>query len=186
MSVASVKSACDQKMGKAIEALRTNLSKIRTGRAHPGLLDHVMVEYYGQSVIVSQVANVSISDARTLQVTPWEKSMVAAVDKAIRNSDLGLNPISMGETIRVPMPALTEERRKELVKVVKGEGETAKIAIRGARREANEQMKKLVKDKELSEDQERRGQDEIQKLTDKFVSEVDEILTKKEAEIMTV
>ncbi|MNY32154.1 Ribosome-recycling factor [compost metagenome] len=173
-------------MQKSIEAFRADLAKIRTGRAHTGLLDHVQVDYYGSMVPISQVANVGLADARTISVQPWEKKMVSAVEKAIRDADLGLNPATMGETIRVPMPALTEERRKELTKVVKGEAEGAKVAVRNLRRDAMEQFKKLVKDKTISEDDERRGQDEVQKLTDKFVAEIDKLVAEKEKEIMTV
>jgi ribosome recycling factor len=173
-------------MVKSIESLKTDLQKVRTGRAHTGILDHVQVDYYGSMVPISQVANLSLADARTIVVQPWEKNMANAVEKAIRESDLGLNPASMGETIRVPMPALTEERRKELTKFIKGEGEQTKVAIRNLRRDANEALKRLVNDKEISEDDERRAQADIQKLTDKFVSEVDQVLQSKEAEIMTV
>lgn len=186
MSIAEIKKTTEDKMGKSIESLKTDLQKVRTGRAHTGILDHVMVEYYGSPVPISQVANLSLADARTIVVQPWEKTMAGPVEKAIRESDLGLNPASMGETIRVPMPALTEERRKELTKFVKGEGENCKVAIRNLRRDANESLKKLVKDKEISEDDERRAQDEVQKLTDKFVAQVDKVLQDKEAEIMTV
>lgn len=186
MSVADVKKNAEQKMQKSIEALKTDLAKIRTGRAHTGLLDHVQVDYYGSMVPISQVANVTLVDARTIGVQPWEKKMVQAVEKAIREADLGLNPATMGDIIRVPTPALTEERRKELTKVVKGEGEDAKVAARNLRRDANEQLKKLVKDKAISEDDERRGGDEVQKLTDKFVAEIDKLVAEKDKEIMTV
>ncbi|EFP64867.1 MAG: ribosome recycling factor [Ralstonia sp.] len=186
MSVADVKKNAEQKMQKSIEALKTDLAKIRTGRAHTGLLDHVQVDYYGSMVPISQVANVTLVDARTIGVQPWEKKMVQAVEKAIREADLGLNPATMGDIIRVPTPALTEERRKELTKVVKGEGEDAKVAVRNLRRDANEQLKKLVKDKAISEDDERRGGDDIQKLTDKFVAEIDKLVAEKDKEIMTV
>lgn len=186
MSVAEIKNTAEEKMNKSIEALKTDLQKVRTGRAHTGILDHVMVDYYGSMVPISQVANLSLADARTIVVQPWEKTMIGPVEKAIRESDLGLNPAAMGETIRVPMPALTEERRKDLTKFVKGEGEQTKIAVRNLRRDANDAFKKLVKDKEISEDDERRAQDDVQKLTDKFVAEVDQILQAKEAEIMTV
>ncbi|MGD7277492.1 ribosome recycling factor, partial [Ralstonia pseudosolanacearum] len=155
-------------------------------RAHTGLLDHVQVDYYGSMVPISQVANLGLADARTISVQPWEKKMVSAVERAIRDADLGLNPATMGEVIRVPMPPLTEERRKELTKVVKSEGEDAKVAVRNVRRDANEQFKKLVKDKAISEDDERRGQDEVQKLTDRFVAEVDKLVAEKDKEIMTV
>lgn len=186
MSLSEVKKSADSRMAKSVEALRTGLAKIRTGRAHAGILDHVQVEYYGSPVPVNQVANVTVVDARTLNVQVWEKNMAGPVEKAIRESDLGLNPISMGDSIRVPMPALTEERRRDLTKVVRGEGEDAKVAVRNLRREANEALKKLVKDKEISEDDERRMQDEIQKLTDKYVGEIDKVVAQKEAEIMTV
>ena len=186
MSVSEVKQNADQKMQKSIESLKHDLSKVRTGRAHPSLLDQVHVDYYGSPTPLSQVANLTLIDARTIGVQPWEKNMIAPVEKAIRESDLGLNPASMGDLIRVPMPALTEERRKELVKVVKHEGENAKIAVRNIRRDANEHLKKLLKEKDISEDDERRAQDDVQKMTDKFVAEVDKLVTQKEADIMTV
>ena len=186
MSVADVQKNAEQKMQKSIDALKTDLAKIRTGRAHTGLLDHVQVDYYGSMVPISQVANVTLVGARTIGVQPWEKKMVQAVEKAIREADLGLSPATMGDIIRVPTPALTEERRKELTKVVKGEGEDAKVAVRNLRRDANEQLKKLVKDKAISEDDERRGGDDIQKLTDKFVAEIDKLVAEKDKEIMTV
>jgi ribosome recycling factor len=173
-------------MVKSIDTLRANLVKIRTGRAHAGILDHVHVEYYGSPVPVGQVANVNLVDGRTLSVQPYEKQMAGPIEKAIRESDLGLNPVPLGDTIRVPMPALTEERRRELTKIVKSEGEDAKIAVRNLRREANEALKKLIKDKAISEDEERRAQEEIQKLTDRKVSEIDKLIVQKEAEIMTV
>lgn len=186
MSIADIQSSAEQRMGKSIETLKANLAKIRTGRAHTGILDHIQVEYYGSPVPLSQVANVTLMDARTLNVQVWEKNLGSTVEKAIRDSDLGLNPIGMGESIRVPMPALTEERRRELNKVVKSEGEDAKIAIRNLRRDSNDALKKLVKDKEISEDQERRSQDVIQKMTDKFVVDIDKLVATKEAEILTV
>ena len=186
MSVADVKKGVEQKMQRSIEAFKNDLAKIRTGRAHTGLLDHVQVDYYGSMVPISQVANLTLVDARTIGVQPWEKNMVAKVEKAIREADLGLNPATTGDLIRVPMPALTEERHRELTKVVKSEGETAKVAIRNLRRDANEALKKLVKDKEISEDDERRASDDVQKLTDKHVAEVDKLVQSKEAEIMTV
>jgi ribosome recycling factor len=186
MSVADIRKGVDQKMQKSIEAFKNDISKIRTGRAHTGLLDHIQVDYYGSNVPISQVANMTLIDARTIGVQPWEKKMVQAVEKAIRESDLGLNPATQGDQIRVPMPALTEERRRELTKVVRSEGENAKIAVRNLRRDANEQLKKLVKDKEISEDDERRASDDVQKLTDKNVAEIDRLVTSKEAEIMTV
>ena len=173
-------------MQKSLEALKNDLAKVRTGRAHPSLLDQVHVDYYGSPTPLSQVANLTMIDARTIGVQPWEKSMLAPVEKAIRESDLGLNPASMGDLIRVPMPALTEERRKDLVKVVKHEGENAKIAVRNIRRDANEHLKKMLKDKETTEDEERRAQDDVQKMTDKFVAEIDKLVAQKEADIMTV
>lgn len=181
-----LKKNAEQKMQKSLDALKNDLGKIRTGRAHTGLLDHVMVEYYGTMVAVNTVANVTLGDARTINVQPYEKSMIAKVEKAIRDGDLGLNPATNGDVIRVPMPMLTEERRKDLIKVVRAEGENAKVSIRNVRRDANDALKKLVKDKEISEDDERRAQDEIQKLTDKSVAEVDKILQVKEADLMAV
>ena len=186
MSVADIRKGVEQKMQRSIDAFKNDLSKIRTGRAHTGLLDHIQVDYYGSPVPISQVANLTLIDARTIGVQPWEKKMVPVVEKAIRESDLGLNPATQGDVIRVPMPALTEERRRELTKVARSEAETAKIAVRNLRRDANEQLKKLVKDKEISEDDERRAGDDVQKLTDKFVAEIDKLVTTKEAEIMTV
>ena len=186
MSIAEVKQTTEQKMQKSIESLRTNLSKIRTGRPSPAILDHVHVDYYGSMVPISQVANVTLVDARTLGVSPWEKKMAQPIDKAIRESDLGLNPSMVGELIRVPMPPLSEERRKELTKVVKGESEHAKVAVRNLRRDANEQLKKMLKDKAISEDDERRAQDEVQKLTDRCIVDIDKVLAAKEQEIMTV
>ena len=181
-----IKKSVDQKMQKSIEAFKASLAKIRTGRAHTGLLDHLQVDYYGSMVPISQVANITLADSRTIAVTPWEKKMVQTIEKVIRDGDLGLNPATQGDVIRVPMPPLTEERRKELTKGVKGEGEDAKVAIRNLRRDANEQLKKLVKDKAISEDDERRAQDEVQKLTDRFVAEVDKLVAEKDKEIMTV
>jgi ribosome recycling factor len=173
-------------MHKSVEALKHDLQKIRTGRAHPGLLDQVHVEYYGSMVPLSQVANVSLLDARTISVQPWDKGMGAKIEKAIRESDLGLNPASQGDLLRVPMPALTEERRKELTKVVRHAGEEAKVAVRNLRREANEHLKKMLKDKTATEDDERRAQDEVQKLTDRTVAEIDTLIHAKEAEILAV
>ncbi|WP_147695904.1 ribosome recycling factor [Vogesella mureinivorans] len=181
-----VKKSAEHKMQKTLETFKTDLAKVRTGRAHAGLLDHVMVDYYGSDVPVNQVANVTNIDARTLGVQAWEKSMVAKIEKAIRDSDLGLNPSSMGELIRVPMPALTEERRRDLIKVVRGEAEGARVAVRNVRRDANNDFKNLLKDKAITEDEERRGQDDIQKLTDKFIAEVDKALATKEAELLAV
>ena len=186
MSTNQIIKSAETRMGKSIESLSGNLSKIRTGRAHSGLLDHVQVDYYGSMVPVTQVANVSVIDARALSVQPWEKNMLAVVEKAIRESDLGLNPVPVGDLIRVPMPAFTEERRRELTRVVRAEGEDAKVAIRNLRREANDGLKNLVKDKEISEDDERRLQEVVQKLTDKYVSEIDDLIARKEEEVMTV
>ena len=186
MAMTEVRKQTEQKMVRSIDALKADLSKVRTGRAHTGLLDHVQVEYYGSMVPLSQVANIGLADGRTITVQPWEKKLVPAVEKAIRDSDLGLNPATQGETVRVPMPALTEERRRELTKVVKHEGETARVAVRNLRRDANQQLKDLLKKKEISEDDERRAQDDIQKLTDKFVSDIDHLIADKEKEIMTV
>ena len=169
----------EQKMTKTLEALKVDFAKIRTGRAHTGILDHVTVDYYGSQVPLSQVANVTLVDARTIGVQPWEKNIIGAVEKAIRDADLGLNPATNGDLIRVPMPMLTEERRRDLIKVVRNESESAKVAIRNIRRDANEHLKKLIKDKEISEDGERRKQDEVQKLTDHFVAEVDRSLRLK-------
>ncbi len=186
MTPAEVKKATEQKMQKSIETLKMDLAKVRTGRAHVGILDHVMVDYYGTPTQITQVANLTLLDARTIGVQPWEKKMLGAIEKAIRESDLGLNPATVGDLIRVPTPALTEERRKETVKLVRGEAEDAKIAIRNIRRDANESLKKLLKDKAISEDDERRTQDEVQKLTDKFVAEVDKLVVEKEKDVMTV
>ena len=174
--IPELKKNAESKMQKSVEALKTDLAKIRTGRAHTGLLDHVMVEYYGSMVPVNQVANITLIDARTIGVQTWEKPMLGKVERAIRDSDLGLNPANMGELLRVPMPALTEERRRDLTKVVRHEGETAKVAIRNLRRDANQHLKDAVKDKEISEDDERRAEDEIQKLTDKYVAEIDQMM----------
>jgi ribosome recycling factor len=186
MSIADIKKNAEQKMARSIDAFKNELGKIRTGRAHPGILDQVQVDYYGSLVPISQVANVSLIDARNISVQPWEKGMAQKVEKAIRESDLGLNPSSQGDLIRVPMPALTEERRKELTKVVKNHGEDAKVAVRNVRRDANEQAKKLLKDKEITEDDDRRSQDDVQKLTDRTIVEIDKLVVAKEAEIMAV
>ena len=186
MTIADVKKNAQERMVKSIETLRGDLAKVRTGRAHTGILDHIMVEYYGSPTALTQVANVTLIDARTIGVQPFEKKMLNTVEKAIRDSDLGLNPSSQGDVIRVPTPALTEERRKEMVKLVKSEAEDAKIAIRNIRRDANESLKKLTKDKACSEDDERRASDEIQKLTDKFVIDVDKMVAEKEKEVLTV
>jgi ribosome recycling factor len=186
MTVADVKKTTEQKMNKSIDTLKSDLSKVRTGRAHAGILDHVKVDYYGNPTQLSQVANITLIDARTIGVQPWEKKMVGAIEKAIRESDLGLNPATQGEIIRVPTPPLTEERRKEMVKLVKTEAEDAKIAVRNIRRDANEGLKKLLKDKAISEDDERRAQDDVQKLTDRFVAEIDRLVAEKEKEVLTV
>jgi len=184
--IADVKKTAEQKMHKSVEALKTDLGKVRTGRAHTGILDHITVDYYGTQMPLNQVANLTLIDARTIGIAPWEKKMGAVIEKAIRESDLGLNPSSQGDLIRVPMPALTEERRRELIKVVKAEGENAKVAVRNLRRDANHHLKDLLKEKEVSEDDERRAQDEVQKLTDKFIAEIDKLLAAKEADLMAV
>lgn len=184
--ISDLKKTTEQKMLKSVDALKSDLAKVRTGRAHTGLLDHVMVDYYGSMVPVNQVANITLIDARTIGVQTWEKPMLGKVERAIRDSDLGLNPANMGELLRVPMPALTEERRRDLTKVVRQEGEGAKIAIRNLRRDANQQLKDAVKDKLISEDEERRTEDDIQKLTDRYVAEVDKLLSQKEQELMQI
>ncbi len=186
MTIADVKTNLQAKMDQAIVAFKNNLSKIRTGRANPGLLDTVHVDYYGSMVPISQVANVSLIDSRTIGVQAWEKSMAAKVEKAIRDSHLGLNPASMGDLIRVPMPAMSEERRKELTKLARTEGENAKIIVRNVRRDANETIKKLVKDKLASEDDQKRAETDVQKLTDRYIAEVDQLVVAKEADIMAV
>ena len=186
MSIAEIKKTAEQKMARSVDALKTELHKVRTGRAHPGILDQVHVDYYGSSVPISQVANVTLLDARTISVQPWEKGMGPKIEKAIRESDLGLNPAAQGDLLRVPMPPLTEERRKELTKVVRHEGEDTKVAVRNIRRDANEHAKKLLKDKEIGEDEERRSLDDLQKLTDRTIAEIDRLITAKEAEIMAV
>ncbi len=186
MSIAEIMKTAEAKMGKSIEAFKSELQKVRTGRAHPGLLDQVHVDYYGSMVPISQVANVTLLDARTISVQPWEKGMGAKIEKAIRESDLGLNPAAQGDLLRVPMPALTEERRKDLTKVVRNAGEDTRIAVRNLRRDANEHLKKLLKDKLATEDEERRAQDEVQKLTDRVIAEVDRLIHAKEAEILAV
>jgi len=184
--IAELKKSSESKMQKSVEALKHDLAKVRTGRAHTGLLDHIHVEYYGTMVPLAQVANVTLIDARTIGVQPWEKPMVAKVEKAIRDADLGLNPATQGELIRVPMPALTEDRRKELIKVVRHEGENAKVAVRNLRRDAIAHLKEALKKHELSEDDERRAQDDIQKLTDRYVAEVDKALAEKEKDLMVI
>jgi ribosome recycling factor len=184
--IADIKKNVEQKMTKSLESLKVDFGKVRTGRAHAGILDHVTVDYYGSPTLINQVANVTLIDARTIGVQPWEKNMISPVEKAIRDADLGLNPSTNGDLIRVPMPMLTEERRRDLIKVVRGETENAKIAIRNVRRDANEQLKKLLKDKEVGEDDERRAQDDVQKLTDRFVIDIDKALQAKEADLMAV
>ena len=186
MSIPDIKKTAEQKMAKTIESFKNDLHKIRTGRAHPGLLDQVQVDYYGSSVPISQVANITLMDARTISVQPWEKGMGPKIEKAIRESGLGLNPASQGDLLRVPMPALTEERRKELTKVVRHAGEEAKVATRSVRREANEALKKLLKDKTVAEDEERRAQDDVQRMTDRSIAEIDRLVQGKEAEVMAV
>jgi ribosome recycling factor len=173
-------------MLKSVESLKHDLAKVRTGRAHTGLLDHIQVEYYGSMVPLSQVANVGLGDARTITVQPWEKKMLQVIEKAIRESDLGLNPAAHGELLRIPMPALTEERRREMTKVVRHEGENARVAVRNLRRDAIHQLKEMLKKKEVSEDDERRAQDDVQKLTDRFVGDIDKLVAEKEKELMTV
>jgi len=186
MTIAEIKKTAETKMGKSIEAFKSELQKVRTGRAHPGLLDQVHVDYYGAMVPISQVANVTLLDARTISVQPWEKGMGAKIEKAIRESDLGLNPAAQGDLLRVPMPPLTEERRRDLTKVVRHAGEDTKIAVRNLRRDANEHLKKMLKDKLATEDEERRAQDEVQKLTDRVIAEIDRLIHAKEAEILAV
>lgn len=184
--IEDIRKDCDVRMHKSIDSLKSELSKIRTGRAHISILDHVVVDYYGSMVPLSQVAKITAEDSRTLSVTPWEKEMVGKIENAIMTSDLGLNPATSGMVIRVPMPPLTEERRKELGKVVRAEGENAKVAVRNIRRDANNDLKTLLKDKEISEDDERRGQDQIQKLTDQCVAEIDRLIAEKEKELLEV
>ena len=186
MTIEEIRKTATDKMAKSVDSFKNDLHKIRTGRAHPGLLDQVHVDYYGSMVPLSQVANVTLLDARTISVQPWEKGMGQKIEKAIRESELGLNPAAQGDLLRVPMPALTEERRKELTKVVRHAGEEAKIAVRSVRRDANEHLKKLLKDKLATEDEERRAQDEVQRLTDRTISEIDKLVQGKEAEVMAV
>jgi ribosome recycling factor len=181
-----IKSDATTRMGKSVDSLVHELAKVRTGRAHPSLLDHIRVDYYGSDVPISQVANINVEDARTLTVVPWEKNMVSVVEKAIMTSDLGLNPMSAGTVLRVPMPPLTEERRKDLIRVVRQEAEQAKVAVRNIRRDANHDLKDLVKEKMISEDDERRGQELIQNLTDKHIKQVDELLEEKEKDLMEI
>jgi ribosome recycling factor len=185
-TIADVKKNTEQKMTKSLDVLKSDLGKVRTGRAHAGLLDHVMVDYYGSPTPIPKVANVSLLDGRTLGVSPWEKKMLGAIEKAIRDSDLGLNPASQGDMVRVPMPALTEERRRDLIKIIRHDGENAKVAVRNQRRDAIHALKELLKAKAVSEDEERRAQEEIQKLTDRYVADVDKMITGKEIELMAV
>ncbi len=184
--ISDIKKTADDKMKKSVEALKTDFAKVRTGRAHTGMLDHIKVDYYGNPTPIGQVANLTIVDAHTVGVTPWEKKMAAVIEKAIRDSDLGLNPSSMGDIVRVPMPPLTEERRRELVKVVRGEAENSKVAVRNIRRDAIAHLKDLLKNHEIGEDDERRAQDDIQKLTDKHIAEIDKVLADKEKDLMAV
>ena len=184
--IADIKKSAEQKMAKSLEALKHDLGKVRTGRAHAGILDHVMVDYYGTMTAIPKVANVTLADARTITVQPWEKKLAHTIEKAIRDSDLGLNPSTSGDTIRVPMPALTEERRRDLIKVVRHEAENARVAVRNVRREANEHLKKLLKDHKVAEDDERRAQDEVQKLTDRTIAEIDRLLHAKDADLMAM
>ena len=184
--IADIKKSAEQKMRKTVDTLKTDLAKIRTGRAHTGILDHIRVDYYGTPTPIPQVSSVALIDARTISVSPWDKKMAPAIEKAIRDSDLGLNPASMGETVRVPMPALTEERRKDLIKVVRHECENARVAVRNVRRDAIHHLKELLKQKKASEDEERRAQDEVQKLTDRSIADIDKLMQQKEADLMAV
>jgi ribosome recycling factor len=186
MTIAETKKSAEQRMQKSLETLKADLAKVRTGRAHTGILDHIQVDYYGNPTPLNQVANISLLDARTISVTPWEKKMVSVIEKAIREANLGLNPAAMGDLIRVPMPPLTEERRRDLAKVVKGEAENARVAVRNVRRDANNALKELLKAKSISEDEERRAQDDIQKLTDRYIAEIDKVLAAKEADLMAI
>jgi len=186
MSIADIKKQSADKMAKSVESLKHDLGKVRTGRAHAGLVDHLKVDYYGTETPIPQVANVTLSDARTIQIQPWDKKMVQAVEKAIRDSDLGVNPATSGDVIRVPMPALTEERRREMTKIVKHEGENAKVAVRNIRRDAIQHLKDLLKKSEIGEDEEKRAQDEVQKMTDKAIAEIDRLVAEKERDLLAV
>ena len=186
MSIADIKKTAEQKMNKTAETLKNDLGKVRTGRAHPGIIDHVMVDYYGTMMPINQVANVTLADGRTISVQPWEKKMVGPVEKAIRDSDLGVNPATQGDVIRIPMPPLTEERRRDLTKIVRHEAEDARVATRNVRRDANDHLKRLLKDHAVSEDEERKAQDEVQKMTDRHIAEIDQMLLQKEADLMAV
>ena len=182
----AIKVNVSEKMQKSLDSFKSDLAKVRTGRAHTGLLDHIIIDYYGSMVPINQVAGVNLGDAKTINVQPYEKSMAGKIEKAIRDSDLGLNPATSGDLIRVPMPTLTEERRRDLIKVVRTEAESAKVAMRNIRRDANDSLKKLIKEKEISEDDERRSQDEVQKITDKFIAEIDKLLQTKESELLAI
>jgi len=184
--IADIKKSAEQKMQKSVEALKYDLSKVRTGRAHTGLLDHIHVDYYGTPTPIGQCANLTLADARTIAVQPWDKKMVHAIEKAIRDSDLGLNPATSGDVIRIPMPPLTEERRKELIKVVRHEAENARVAVRNIRRDANEHLKRLLKDHAVAEDDERHGQTDVQKLTDRYIADIDKVLAAKETDLMAI
>jgi ribosome recycling factor len=184
--IADVKKTAEQKMKKTLDTLKGDLAKIRTGRAHAGILDHIVVDYYGTPTPIQQLANVTLVDSRTIGISPWDKKMSGAIEKAIRDSDLGLNPATQGDTVRVPMPALTEERRKELIKVVRHEGETARVAVRNVRRDANNHLKDLLKQKKVAEDEEHRAQDDVQKLTDRHIADIDKLLQQKESDLMAI
>ena len=186
MTIADIKKSSEVRMNKTVDSLKVDLTKVRTGRAHTGLLDHIHVDYYGTAMPIAQVANVTLADARTISVQPWEKKMVQVVEKAIRDSDIGVNPATQGDVIRIPMPAMTEERRRELTKVVRHEAENARVAVRNIRRDAIEHLKRMLKDKETSEDEERKAQEEIQKMTDRHIAEIDQVLHAKEADLMAV
>jgi ribosome recycling factor len=184
--IADIKKSAEQKMRKTVDTLKTDLAKIRTGRAHTGILDHIKVDYYGTPSPIPQVSSVALIDARTISVTPWDRKMAPAIEKAIRDADLGLNPAAMGESVRVPMPALTEERRKELIKVVRHEGENARVAVRNVRRDAMHHLKELIKQKKVAEDEERRAEEDMQKLTDRSIADIDKLLQQKETDLMAV
>jgi ribosome recycling factor len=186
MSIADIKKQASDKMAKSVETLKHDLAKVRTGRAHTGILDHLKVDYYGSEVPINQVANVTLADARTISVQPFEKKMVQVVEKAIRDSDLGVNPATSGDVVRIPMPALTEERRRDLTKIVKHEGENAKVAVRNIRRDAISHLKDLLKEGDVSEDDEKRAQDEVQKMTDKAIADIDRLVAEKEKDVMSV
>ena len=186
MAIPEIKTTTEQKMNKTVESLKTDLGKVRTGRAHPGIIDHVHIDYYGTSMPINQVANVTLADARTITIQPFEKKMVGAIEKAIRDSDLGVNPATHGDVIRIPMPPLTEERRRDLTKIVRAEAENARVAVRNVRRDANEHLKRLLKDHAVSEDEERKAQEEVQKMTDRHIIEIDQLLQQKEVDLMAV